>query len=394
MKRFITLSIALAITTSLLADNVITYTASEKLSETTIGYESGLHAGAFNVSITSHTFSNGIGTITFSGDVTSIGMQAFNDCSVMTSITLPNSITSIGFDAFSGCTGLTYITIPNSTTSIEGAAFFGCSGLTSIEIPNSVTSIGGRAFGLCSGLTSIAVESGNIVYDSRDNCNAIIETATNSLLTGCKTTIIPNSVTSISPFAFEGCSGLTSIEIPNSVTSIKNAAFSRCTGLTSITIPNSVTSIEKHAFNACSSLTSITLPNSVTSIEEEVFYGCSGLISIYIPNSVTSIGKDAFVGCIVVRDIYSYATVPPTCNDKIFKDLGQFTTTLHVPAESVEMYRTALGWRYFYNIVAWNGHTAVENVSATEEPQKIFRDGHFYIQTVDGLYTIDGRRVE
>ena len=115
-----------------------------------------------------------------------------------------------------------------SVTSIGNYAFFRCTGVTSVTIPNSVTSIGDYAFRYCSGLTSIVVESGNIVYDSRNNCNAIIETASNTLIVGCKNTIIPNSVTSIDDAAFLGCSGLTSVTIPNSVTSIGNSAFYCC----------------------------------------------------------------------------------------------------------------------------------------------------------------------
>ena len=149
------------------------------------------------------------------------------------------------------------VTIGNSVTSIGKCAFYGCSGLTSVTIPNSVTSIRQGAFGSCSGLTSIKVESGNSVYDSRENCNAIIETATNTLISGCKKTIIPNSVTSISWYAFYECSGLTSVTIPNSVTSIGDGAFEHCTGLTSVTIPNSVTSIGYWAFRGCSGLTRI-----------------------------------------------------------------------------------------------------------------------------------------
>jgi hypothetical protein len=119
-------------------------------------------------------------------------------------------------------------------TSIGGSAFWECFGLTSITIPNSVTSIGDSAFYGCTGLTSIVVENGNSKYDSRNNCNAIIETASNTLIAGCNNSIIPNSVTSIGDFAFYGCSGLTSITIPNSVTSIGNGAFWGCSGLTSI----------------------------------------------------------------------------------------------------------------------------------------------------------------
>ena len=222
------------------------------------------------------------------------------------------------------------VDIGNGVTSIGDYAFRGCSDITSITIPNSVTSIGTWAFFGCSGLTSITVESGNTVYDSRENCNAIIKTSSNELIAGCKNTAIPNSVTSIGNGAFGDCSGLTSVTIPNSVTSIGNSAFWGCIGLTSITIPNSVTSIGNGAFGDCSGLTSVTIPNSVTSIGGGAFSGCSGLTSITvesgntvydsrgncnaiiktssneliagckntaIPNSVTSIGSYAFEGC-------------------------------------------------------------------------------------------------
>ena len=213
-------------------------------------------------------------SITIKEGTLGIASSAFQYCFGLTSITIPNSVTRIGNSAFSGCSGLTSVTIPNSVTSIGEYAFYGCSGLTSIEIPNSVTSIGEYAFRDCSGLASISVESGNEKYDSRNNCNAIIETASNTLIAGCKNTTIPNSVTSIGSYAFSGCTGLTSVTIPNSVTSIGSNAFNECSGLTSITIPNSVTSIGESAFYKCSKLTSVTIPNSVTSIGGDAFFDC------------------------------------------------------------------------------------------------------------------------
>ena len=157
-------------------------------------------------------------------------------------VIVEDSVTDIGEYAFSGCSGLTSITIPDSVTRIGYGAFKDCSGLTSITIPGSVTSIernegesiNSNAFSGCSGLTSITVAEGNRTYDSRENCNAIIETDENTLITGCKNTTISDSVTSIRGDAFRGCSGLTSITIPDSVTSIGSGAFYKCDRLTSI----------------------------------------------------------------------------------------------------------------------------------------------------------------
>ncbi len=260
-------------------------------------------------------------SITMPNTMKSIGSSAFVGCSNLTSITIPNSVSYVGVNAFEStewyknypeevlyindilykCNGDkftgTSISIKKGTVTICSYAFEGCTSLESITIPSSITSIGGCVFSGCYNLTSIIVESGNRIYDSRENCNAIIETASNTLLTGCKNAVIPNSITSIEDGAFYGCYGLTSITIPNSVTSIGNSAFYDCYGLTSITIPNSVTTIGNYAFSYCYGLTSITIPNSVTSIGVQAFYYCTGLTSVTIPNSVTSIGDRAFMGC-------------------------------------------------------------------------------------------------
>ena len=262
------------------------------------------------------------------------------------------SVTSIGNYAFYDCTHLTSVTIPNSVTSIGGYAFKYCGDLTNVTIGNSVTSIGPDAFRYCHSLASIVVANDNTKYDSRDNCNAIIATATNTLILGCKKTIIPNSVTNIGVDAFINCIYLESITIPESVTTIQYNAFYGCIRLKGITIPESVTTIQSGAFGLCPDLesvrvssrnttydsrdncnaiietatnkliagfvntiipesvtsigysafsdcsfTSITIPNSVTSIGVNAFSGCRRLKSITIPNSITSIGNGAFSGC-------------------------------------------------------------------------------------------------
>ena len=202
----------------------------------------------------------GYGEFRFNSPVTRIGPGLFKN-SNLTQIHLPMSITEIGSSAFEGSSSLTYLSVPQSLISIGSRAFYGCSSLEgrslyipdsvtsigsqayenclnliSLEIPSSVTDIGVEAFGGCVGLASIIVDSSNPVFDSRENCNAIIRTDTNELVSGCKNTVIPNSVTKIGACAFYGGSGLASIEIPSSVSHIGISAFTYCTGLTSITV--------------------------------------------------------------------------------------------------------------------------------------------------------------
>ncbi len=270
---------------------------------------------------------------------------------------IPNSVTAIGELAFEGCDGLTSIVIPNSVTAIGNKAFYNCDGLTSIIIPNSVTVIGDNVFENCDELASIVIESGNPRYDSRDNCNAIIETADNTLIVGCKNTMIPNSVTSIGNFAFCYCYGLTSIVIPNSVTSIGKCAFEGCIGLTSVDISNSVTSIGRYAFYNCQGLTSINIPNSVTSIGNYAFFWCTGLTSIVIPNSVTSIGNEVCKNCWALTDVYCYIAdlSGVSCGNELFyKDYSSDYSgrKLHVLQGKADAYRADVNWYpYFGQIV-------------------------------------------
>ena len=223
--------------------------------------------------------STGVLTISGTGkmkDYSSGKSPWYNQRTHIREVVINKGVASIGAHAFYDCNNLTSITIPEGVTSIGDGAFQYCSNLTSITLPKSVTHIGSRAFILYN-LTSISVVQGNPKYDSRNNCNAIIETASNTLIVGCKATTIPEGVTSIGSKAFSFCSSLTSIDVPASVKSIEDEAFEYCVSLTSITIPESVASIGNYAFSGCSSLTSVTLPASLTSIGKQAFSSCDNL---------------------------------------------------------------------------------------------------------------------
>jgi len=240
---------------------------------------------------------SGLTSVTIPNSVSVISFGTFYYCIGLSIINIPNSVTTIDSDAFQGCVGLKNITIPNSVTTIGVHAFRGCTGLTDLFIPNSVTTIGEAAFGGCTGLTDITVANDNPKYDSRDNCKAIIETASNALIQGCKVTLIPNSVTTIGDGAFIDCTSLTSVTIPNSIKEIGLYAFYGCSGLTRVDIPNSVTLIDDQAFGHCTGVINLTIGNAVTTINNEAFDYCTGLTSLTIPNSVITIGRGAFARC-------------------------------------------------------------------------------------------------
>ncbi len=289
--------------------------------------------------------------------VVSIGTYAFLNCKDIVKVTMPDSITSIGQYVFSGCenlkeivfsaglkkigsyvilnSGVENVDIPSGVEYITDSAFWGAHNLKSVTIPDTVVSIHEDSFVLCENLESIVVSEDNTVFDSRGNCNAIIDSKTNTLLHGCKSTVIPDTVTSIGDAAF--CdSGIEEITIPKSVSSIGRGVFTRCShletinvdednnvydsrdncnaiietntnklirGTSSTVIPSTVTELNENSFSGLSNLKSLVIPDGVTSIGAGAFSFCFNLEKVVIPDSVNSISRDSFINISALWEI-------------------------------------------------------------------------------------------
>ena len=309
----------------------------------------------FNVKMLSNVYSNGQGVMTFDGEITTIGKEAFLKCTTLYSISIPESITSIGTDAFNDCTSLARVNISNlaawcniefanyranplynsakiylndaelrnlvvpfGVTQITNLAFYKCKRLTNISIPDSVTKIGSSAFSGCTSLTSVTIGKGvteigeNAFYDCTGevtvHCNIPNSAFKNTKFT--KVTI-DDSVSEIGSSAFNKCTSLTSATIGNSVTSIGKSAFSGCSSLASVAIPDSVTEIGERAFYRCSSLASATISNNVTILDKGVFTYCASLTSVVIPDSITTIigsAEDNGIGGTNIYGAFAHCT--------------------------------------------------------------------------------------
>lgn len=339
--------------------------------------------------------------------VTTIGNSAFLYCFYLTSLSLPNSLTTIEEGAFAYCSGFTGdLVIPNSVTTIGASAFFTCYAFNGdLVLGTGVTTIGGWAFNSCDGLTGVLnipsnvesigedafvyckfegmeVDPENPNYDSRENCNAIIVTATNELAFGCKNTVIPNTVTAIGKNAFKGTTGLTSIEIPNSVTTIGDNAFALCFDLTG----------------------DLRIPNSVTYIGESAFCQCEGLNGkLVLGESVAYIGDWAFRRCSHITRAVSLATTPARLgNDLGGMVFGEFgTQTLTVPCGSSEAYMNS-AWYDPIGLVGF--YEFIEDCSAVAETEAVVTtvypnptQGKVTIEAEDilsvSIYNIQGQKV-
>ena len=310
--------------------------------------------------------------------VTAIGEQAFmcvNGVHLYCGgVNLPKTIKHIGAQAFYSF-GLSDIALPDGLETIGDQAFVATQ-LSSIRIPSSVNHIGIGSFRGIVSLTNILVDEGNTHYDSRNSCNAIIETGTNTLIAGCANTIIPSNIAHIADWAFN-YSQFENISLPNGLESIGAWCFANCDKLKQLDIPITVSSIGENAFFACKVIESINLPERTTTLKDGTFEFCAQLKSIDIPNTVQEIGKVCFDGCSSLQEIVIPAGVeiigerafnectnlteikvcnprPCTIYESTFMDLCYRLSTLYVPTGSISEYKNANFWNKFIYVEEYN----------------------------------------
>ena len=340
--------------------------------------------------------------------------NAFLNCTGLDSVYIPNSVILIGKSAFQSCSNLTYLRLSNSLLDIGNSAFAYCSSITTVTIPASVSNVGLNVFSSCTNLSSLSVESDNSTYDSRNNCNAIIHTYTNTLVQGCKNTILPNTIKKIGDYAFAGCAGLTGVlSIPFSVKAIGHYAFNGCSGLNgSLIIPDSVSKIGDYAFGGCFNISSLTIGKSVDTIGDGAFanlgdisvnfnadscvmtgstwyetypfvnthinslnisnnvkyipnnsFCYSGLTGmLVIPNSVKVIGNEAFEGCI---GLTSQLVLPDSLTHigyEAFSGCNGLTGALTIPESVTYIGNSAFSGCSGLTSVAFNADSCLTDV--------------------------------
>jgi hypothetical protein len=370
-----------------------------------------------------------IPSLTIPNSVTKIGTYAFENCGKLNSITIPKSVTSIGGQAFNLCYSLAQIvveegnpiydsrnncnaiiqtatntliqgsistSIPSTVTVIEPYAFAYGACPAHLVIPKSVTTMYFNSFYQCYNLAQIEVEAGNPNYDSRDNCNAIIETASNNLVLGCASTIIPNSVTGIGDYAFDGCSELKAIVIPDKVEQIGYGAFYGCHNATSLHLGSGLKSIGDYAFNGCSMLTSVVIPDNVESIGYCAFMFCRSISYISIGTGVRSSSDNCFYFCSDIKTVICKLTEVP---DSWWFDRDYPDATLYVPAESLDAYKEHYMWNIFGTILPLDqAPSGVEDIPTTEINgqirAKVMHNGQILIRHEGKTYNMMGNEIK
>lgn len=321
------------LTAGVMANNQIWYTSSDD----TMIEPAATGESVFGATISSHTYSNGLGVITFSSDVTKVGISAFKAKTKLATISLPETVTQIGSYAFSGCSSLQHIDIPTGVLSIQMHAFYGCSSVKRVNIPSTVTTIGSQAFLGCSGILSIDCNIPDATYSPYSPSSTLegpFHRANFSKI------IIGTGVTKIGNASFFRNSNLVEVIGGENVVSIGNYAFYGC-GLLGNCEPLSATlTIGREAFRVCENLSELGLSESLETILYGAFWGCSSLTNVVIPQNIKTIGGYAFYDCDAMQSVKLMPITPPSGSSNMF-DSG---VTIYVPQSALDTYKTTSYW--------------------------------------------------
>ena len=354
--------------------------------------------------------------------VTTIGENAFNICSALTSVTIGNSVTTIGRGAFCDCNTLTSVTISNSVTYIDNYAFYNCFRLTSVTIPNSVTTIGEYAFTNCSALTSVTIPNSvtTIGVSAFRNCSSL------------KSIRIHKNIKEIDK-AFYGCTNLSTLIIEDRNTTLKLGSnssplfgdckldsvyiggkivyntssdygyspFYRNTSLRTVKISDVETTIYDNEFYGCTNLQNVSIGDNVKSIGKWAFSACSSLKNFSFGSALQSIGQEAFSDCINITQISSEAVVPPTCGINALDDINKWNCKLFVPKANIDAYKQAPQWKEFFFIDSTTGITnTVYNNSGLADVYTIDGTKRLSKASTDeinalpkGMYIVNGKKI-
>ena len=345
-------------------------------------------------------------------NVTSIGSYAFSFCNSLNTINLTASIKTINNAAFIGCSALNEIILPTDLIEIGSYAFAGLTSIIGVvSFPNSLKSIGESAFSGCNGITSFIVQDSNPYLSTLDGVifNKDLSALILFPLGKSSTYSVPNSVTSISNYAFNGCTNITTITFPTGLKGIGNYAFNGCSNISSLVLPSGLNSLGICAFSDCSGLQGeLNIPASLNSISEAAFRGCSNISSLIIPAGLTNIGNGAFWYCNKLRTIYCLNENPPHIGNYCFFGVNSVTDVFVPNDDAIVSFRSDLwyegiwpqGWGGFFqgSIIKKNLTTNLfekpnDNIKVYSSLSQIIIDGTLKGERLT-IYSLNGKKIQ
>ena len=349
-----------------------------KPADCSIGSNDGAPFYSTNSQVTSFTFANGVevvpayicknmsllDTIVLPASVNRLGQYAFMNCTNLKSINLPVTQKTLPISFMEGCSSLESIELPATLTTINQDAFYGCSSLKNVNLHEGITTIYQRAFQNCK-LESVTIPStvtsiGSSAFKGNPTksvtwlpANCSVGTGDNAPFYGSQITsfVFGDSVKTIPGYLCYQMNKLDSVTLPEKLTTIGQYAFNGCSLFKNVTIPASVTSIGTYAFAFCTSLKNFEFPKGIKTVATSVLEGCTALEDVIIPASVTTIGQDAFYNCSKLVSIHNYAITPQSLQSRAVYNVNKQTCILYVPIDYIDLYRAADVWKDFANII-------------------------------------------